>query len=323
MADEPFVGTHEEAELWIEQQRINVRQSTNAGAIAGPGKSLMKPLVTRKRAKALVKRRTYPPVQGTPPSIEWIAVCDLMVDETYQRSIASGPSQSLIATIASRWDWRLCMPLAVSRRDVGRCVIDGQHRLAAAKLRGDIPHLPCSVATYNGPADEALMFVAANRARRAINRLDDFHAALVAGDEDALEIRRVVEGAGLKVSRKTGSQSWLPGEVAFTSSIQKVAFRHGEELAQSALAAIARAFPNQVLTVGAALFLALTKIMILPPFKIERERLFATLRTRSMVQWGDIIRTTKGNDARAAAIKQTMLDEYVRHASEELDRLAA
>ncbi|WP_155986263.1 hypothetical protein [Novosphingobium resinovorum] len=51
------------------------------------------------------------------------------------------------------------------------------------------------------------MFVAANRARRAINRLDDFHAALVAGDEDAVEINRVVEAAGLRVSRQTGSQS--------------------------------------------------------------------------------------------------------------------
>jgi hypothetical protein len=66
------------------------------------------------------------------------------------------------------------------------------------------------------------MFVAANRARRAINRLDDFHAALVAGDEDASEVRDIIERAGLTVARRTGSQSWLAGEVAFTSSVQTV-----------------------------------------------------------------------------------------------------
>jgi hypothetical protein len=93
-------------------------------------------------------------------------------------------------------------------------MIDDQHRLAAAKLRKVLPHLPCCVSTYAGPADEAGMFVAANRTRRAINRLYDFQAAIVAKDEDALEVHRVVTDAGLKVSRQVGSKSWLPGEVA-------------------------------------------------------------------------------------------------------------
>ena len=164
------------------------------------------------------------------------------------------------------------------------------------------------------------MFVAANRARRAINRLDDFHAALVAGDEDAIEVNRVVRAAGLTVSRKTGSQSWLPGEVAFTSSIQTVMGRHGEELVQEALQAIARAFEGQVLTNGASLFLGLTRILISPPDGLNRERLLRSLRAFDMRGWGSFVQGVDGGDARAQAMRTAILDAYN---DGDLQRLAA
>ncbi|GAA5624718.1 hypothetical protein Brsp04_04619 [Brucella sp. NBRC 12952] len=52
------------------------------------------------------------------------------------------------------------------------------------------------------------MFIVANRARKAMNRMDDFHAALAAGDEDALDIRRLVSEAGLAIARSTSSTAW-------------------------------------------------------------------------------------------------------------------
>lgn len=215
----------DEVDERVAELRERMSLASRPANMVGPGKSLRTAIPSRRRAdreRKPERPRSFPPVRGTPPSIEWVLVDDLIVDGDYQRSIESDTSRRLIASIAAHWDWRLCMPLAVSRRDSGRYVIDGQHRLAAAKSRPDIPHLPCCIATYDGPADEAAMFVAANRARRAIHRLDDFHAALVAGDEDALEINRIVQAAGLRVSRQTGSQSWRPGEVAFTISIATV-----------------------------------------------------------------------------------------------------
>ena len=62
-------------------------------------------------------------------------------------------------------------------------IIDGQHRWAAAVRRGDLLQLPCCLFTYDNPEDEARMFIVANRARKPMNRLDDFHAALAAADE--------------------------------------------------------------------------------------------------------------------------------------------
>ncbi|MCW6529740.1 hypothetical protein NED98_05730 [Sphingomonas sp. MMSM20] len=292
--------------------------------MVGPGKSLKTAIPSRKRqrGKQETKRaRTYPPVRGVPPSIEWVSVDDLRVDGDYQRSIENEPSRRLVASIAAHWDWRLCMPLAVSRRVDGRYVIDGQHRLAAARMRKDIIHLPCSIGTYDGVADEAAMFVAANRARRAINRLDDFHAALVAGDEDALEINRVVETAGLRVARQTGSQAWRPGEVAFTSSVAAVMGRNGEELVIDALSAIAEAFQGQVLTNGASVFLGLTRIMASPPEGLDRKRLLRSLAAFDMRGWGSFVQGVKGGDVRAQAMRLAILEAYNDPAT--MQRIAA
>ncbi len=147
--------------------------------------------------------------RGTMPSIEWVHVTELTVDSSYQRSIDNDGSRRLIASIAANFDWRLCAPLVVSRRpDGSRVIIDGQHRWAAAVRRGDLLQLPCCLFTYGSPEDEARMFIVANRARKAMNRMDDFHAALAAGDEDALDIRRLVSEAGLAIARSTSSTAW-------------------------------------------------------------------------------------------------------------------
>lgn len=296
----------------VTEMRERVLAGSKPGNLVGPGKSLKTAIPSGRRASRAksTRPRSYPPVRGTPPSIEWVLIGDLKVDGDYQRSIDTHTSQRLIASIASHWDWRLCMPLAVSRREDGRYVIDGQHRLAAAHLRSDVPHLPCCIATYEGPADEAAMFVAANRARRAINRLDDFHAALVAGDEDALDVDRVVRAAGLRVARKTGSQSWAPGEVAFTSSVQSVMGRHGERVVCDALSAIAKAFDGEVLSNGASVFLGLTRLMINPPAGLDRERLLRSLNTFDMKGWGSFVQGVKGGDARAMAMKTAILEAY-------------
>lgn len=312
-AGDVYAWPAEDVDEHLTELRERVAMASKPVNMVGPGKSLKTAIPSRRRAdreRSPKRPRSFPPVLGTPPSIEWVLVNDLIVDGEYQRSIESETSRRLIAAIAAHWDWRLCMPLAVSRRDDGRYVIDGQHRLAAAKMRPDIPHLPCCIASYDGPADEAAMFVAANRARRAINRLDDFHAALVAGDEDALEINRVVQAAGLKVSRQTGSQAWIPGEVAFTSSIATVMGRHGEELVLEALTAISEAFAGQVLSNGASVFLGLTRILAAPPEGLDNLRLRRSLIAFDMKGWGSFVQGVKGGDVRAQMMRTAIMEAY-------------
>lgn len=259
--------------------------------------------------KAATSRRFAPP-KGMPPSIEMRHPGELRIDDSYQRSIDTGPSRSLIGRIAHEWDWRMCMPLVVSRRDDGFYVIDGQHRLAAAKMRADIPFLPCCVATYGSVAEEAAMFVKMNRARRAMNRLDDFHAAQAGGDDGALAVTALIEAAGFFVSRRTGSASWAPGEVAFTSAIAKARRRHGEAIVAEALALIADAFPGQRLVVGSSIFTSIIAVLTDRPPGFERGLLLKALRTFDMDGWASFIKQSRGGSDRHKQLKEMLLAAY-------------
>lgn len=256
--------------------------------------------------------RRWPAAKGNPPSVENRSPTELRLDDSYQRSTDNGASKALIKRIATGWDWRMCLPLVVSKRDDGSLwVIDGQHRLAAALLRGDIQFLPCCVGVYGSVADEAAMFVAMNRARKPMNRLDDFHAAIASGDSEAIEITKLITDAGFTVSRKTGSQSWRPGEVAFTSAISKVLRKHGAKVCADALRTMQEAWPGEVLNAGASMFTALTKLAISPPDEFDHDRLFRALRKRTQREWASFLNETKGGgDDRAAQLRQVLLMAY-------------
>ncbi len=291
-------------------------EALSPGAAVGPGKSALFGIRSNaaNRAKGGADRKIpFRKPLGSMPSIEWVHTSDLTVDHSYQRSIDNEASRRLIAGIAANFDWRLCAPLVVSRRSDGlKVVIDGQHRWAAAIRRGDLPQLPCCLFTYASPEDEARMFILANRARKPMNRLDDFHAALAAADEDALEISRLVTEAGLSMARNTAANAWRPGQVAFTSSIATALRRHGEPIVSAALTCIAEAFGDQPLIHGASLFGGLVKIFAQPPEGFDPDKLAIALRTFGVIQWGEFVRDQKGGDARSVAMQGVMLDAMSR-----------
>lgn len=289
-----------------------IAEAAPAVMAIGPGKAAQfgTRSAGKRRTRGGDRRMAFGQPRGTMPSVEWVHVTDLTVDHSYQRSIDNDPSRRLIASIAANFDWRLCAPLVVSRRSNGtKVIIDGQHRWAAAVRRGDLPQLPCCLFTYENPEDEARMFIVANRARKAINRLDDFHAALAATDEDATEIKRLVAEARLTIARTTSSTSWKPGEVAFTSSIAKALRRHGESIVSAALTVIAEAYEGQPLTHGASVFGALVRIFANPPEEFDPDELVPVMKHFGMSDLGEIVREQKGGDARAAALARVLVRE--------------
>lgn len=242
--------------------------------------------------------------------IEWIPPEELSLDASYQRSTDNHASQRLILSIAANFDWRLCMPLVVSRRADGTfAVIDGQHRLLAARLR-KMDDLPCVVFTYENPEEEAKMFVAANRSRKAMNRLDDFHAALAAGDSDAHQVRQLVEDAGLTIARNTASASWKPGEIAFTASIASTLSKHGAAIVSAALTNIAEAFPGQKVVHSGSIFLGMVKVLASPAEGFDPDRLFRALLKYTAEEWGSFVAGLKGGDTRASAIRDALMMAY-------------
>jgi len=281
-------------------------------AAIGPGKDAQfgtKSKAGKGRSRGGERKIGFRPPIGKMPSIEWTHTTELTVDQSYQRSIDNDGSRRLIASIAANFDWRLCAPLVVSRRSDGsKVIIDGQHRWAAAVRRGDLLQLPCCLFTYDSPEDEARMFIVANRARKPMNRLDDFHAALAAADEDAIEIQRLVTEAGLRMARNTSSTAWKAGEVAFTSSIATALRRHGPAIVSAALTNIAEAYEGRSLTYGASIFGALIKLFANPPEEFDSDDLVPTLQNFDMASLGEIVRGLSGGDSRAVAVHSAILE---------------
>jgi hypothetical protein len=210
---------------------------------------------------ATSRLKVNPPV-GELPVLQYCSPEQLQIDPVYQRGLDSGPSQSLIRRIAQFWDWGLCQPLYVARRsDGGLYVVDGQHRLAAARLRGDIWQLPCVVAAFAGAAEEAAHFVALNQQRRPLNKLQIFKAALAAGDEEARQVMAAIEGAGLKLASSTNLVSCGAGSVSNVGGLTACLKSHGRQALGASLAVLATSYPNQVLRYSGTLFPGIAEIV--------------------------------------------------------------
>lgn len=310
-----WVRGFEEALDFIEGLKMSAEP---IAANIGPGKvrefgsiSATKKKARKGHSKTVDRRPRIAPLSGSQPSIEWIHLARLMVDNAYQRSTDNEASRRLIASITAKFDWRLCAPLVVSRRaDDTLTIIDGQHRWMAACRRDDIPQLPCCVFRYENREEEARMFILANRARKPMNRLDDYFAALAAADEDALEMQQLVTDAGLSIARNTSSTAWHPGEVAFTASIATAIRRFGPAITSAVLTNMAVAFPSQKMTQGGAIFGGLVLIMARPKPDFDPDRLLSALQTRTADEWGSFAVGLKGGDTRALALHDAIMDSY-------------
>lgn len=206
-------------------------------------------------ARAATDRLKFNAPLGNLPALQYLLPQQLQIDESYQRSIDTGPSQALIRKIAQHWNWDLCQPLVVARREQGDLfVIDGQHRLEAARLRGDIAQLPAVVVNYASPADEAASFVHLNQARTPLNSMQVFHAALASGDSTAIAVRDAIEVAGLTLGRSNNLDRSPPGTVINVGGILRAWKRWGAGPATEALEVLAAAFAGHRLNYAGSIY---------------------------------------------------------------------
>lgn len=198
------------------------------------------------------------PIAGSPPTLEWIGVERLSVDPTYQRATDGSRSRTIISGMVKAWDWRLCQPLAVSRRGDGALlVVDGQHRLEGARRRGDVAHLPCVVTSHSDAADEAATFVALNTRRQRLSQGEIFAASLATGDEGAHQALALLTRAGLSLAKNQDPTHWQPGQIFCGPAVQAAIKLYGETVASCALTALAEAYEGKVLSRGATILKAL------------------------------------------------------------------
>lgn len=212
---------------------------------------------------------------GPTPSIEWIALADLGIDRRYQREMGKG-NWAHANRILREWNWLHYQPLVVAPADGGGyVVIDGQHRLEAAKKHPLIDRLPCYVVEAPDIAQQAGAFVALNARRIGVTRLQRFWAAHAAGDPTALQVHEACDRAGVAITRSGGV---LPPKTTFaTFTIEKL-LPHGSAAITTALATLAEAHPETRDAFKASIIVALVTIVAAAGETFDRPRYVDVLR---------------------------------------------
>lgn len=199
---------------------------------------------------------------GKKPELAWLPIGKLSVDPKYQRDTGSRRSQHLIAKIAGDFRWsRFGIVLAVKQGDPakggGWHVIDGQHRVEAARQRGDIGHVPAVVLPHATIAAAAADFVAINRDRVAVTPYHIHYAQLAAGDPEALAMDRVCRQAGIEICRyPVPASNMKPGQTLAVASIARLIKLKGEDFAIRVLKTVRTAAGDAPGACGAVLIKA-------------------------------------------------------------------
>ncbi len=169
------------------------------------------------------------------PYVGVVTVAQVVVDATYQRPL----DQTRVGRMVGEYDPALVGVLEVSARDGERfAVIDGQHRWAMLReVLGEEAAFAARIHTGLTPAEEANLFYCIDRQRRTLTGWDRWWARRGAGDPDVLDIERVVEGHGLKVSAATKD-----GTVRATRAMELIVATGGLPLLSSSLCLILSAW---------------------------------------------------------------------------------
>lgn len=159
------------------------------------------------------------PAKGAPGELRIVPLSSLLVDSRYQREI-SELGRTNVRNIGENFDWTKFTPLIVAPIEAeefkGRfAVVDGQHRAAAVKARGDIQEVPCWLIQAL-TLQQAQAFIAINAKTTHVTTTAVWYARLAANEPDAIAAFEVCKKAGVQIMR-------FPDAVAQRTASQTVA----------------------------------------------------------------------------------------------------
>jgi len=253
------------------------------------------------------------PQLGAPPSLEQVPLDRLQVDPTYQRATDSPASKMLIVGMVKAWDWSLCQPIVVSRRADGTLwVLDGQHRVAGARARGDIPFLPCVLLSSLDTQAEAKTFVGLNTRRQRLTQGQIFHGQLAAGDPTARLVQDMLDQAGWRVRRISNTASFMPGDLECAPMLVKAVNLIGENPVKWAINTLRAAYLDVAVRPSATLLKALFELFDHVEDgdgHLTTARIVATLSAHKPEEWvmaGHIMRENNQHLSQIGAVGAAM-----------------
>jgi len=174
--------------------------------------------------------------------IKTVGVNDLQIDDSYQRSL-NGVS---VKKMAKEFNTNLlALPLVGVRSDGSMWVIDGQHRVAAAKL-ASVPTIDVRLVSGLSTAQEAQMFVDANINTRRLTGANFFWASYRAENPQILAIALAYEQNGYTIhqNRHTATRATASGKLAIKPSNTMITvFSKDPEANEAGIRCLTRAYP--------------------------------------------------------------------------------
>lgn len=220
---------------------------------------------------------------GDLPELAWLPVAKLRVDARYQRSLAARRSQRLIAELTNNFRWVAFQAILAVPDGDGWLLIDGQHRVEAARRRG-IEHVPAVVVSASSLEDQAEAFVRANTARVALTAVALFHARLAAREGRALAAAALLKEVGLEVPRTQLPVPRLkPWQTVAISSIERIACDPRDVAGREALKMLRRAFPDDPRALSALLVRGVSRALTERPGRAAKVE--EALRVRGAQEW--------------------------------------
>lgn len=171
--------------------------------------------------------------KGAIGELKVLPISKLYVDEVYQRAVSVGSVKN-IRRICAQFDWAKFLPVIVTHDDDAYSIVDGQHRSIAAASIG-ITHVPCYVLSCSA-ADAAAAFAAINGNVTPIQPIDLWFAELAAGDQSAVALQRVLDAAGVRVTRK--KEGFLVGETRSVNVLRRALDFYGSAILTTILQCI-------------------------------------------------------------------------------------
>jgi hypothetical protein len=176
----------------------------------------------------------------------------LLIDDTYQRP----PHHEFVAREAARFDPTLVGTIDVAHRsgkgvdrDKNRAargayaILDGQQRYLMMQMIGKTACF-CSIYTGMSIQDEAGFFYKKNKDRNAMKPYYSFRARKVAGDEEALDIERIV-GEEKFTLGPTSNEEDVIGAINSIEQVYGMGSEHREQCLSDTLFTIREAFKGR------------------------------------------------------------------------------
>ncbi|MDA8230368.1 MAG: ParB/RepB/Spo0J family partition protein [Magnetospirillum sp.] len=200
---------------------------------------------------------------GQRPELGWLPVDLLSVDDRYQRKIDSRRSQVAIEQIVQHFKWSCFGTVLVTQQDEGWLIIDGQHRVEAARRLG-VKTVPCVVVHQASLAEQASMFVSTNQIRVQVNPYTLFHARMTAGEPLALDVQRLCDEARLSIPKYPVQRDRMaPGQTLALNTLERIV-KGGNPAARNGVIAAGHAYEKRA---GAATAVILQAAALAAQFK--------------------------------------------------------